>query len=169
METRGPPAWCPHLLLFPCLCLSSHRLLSRPSRSVGCHIFWCLSLSLSLRLRSAPCLRHSSRLHLSLRPSHSVGCHFAWRLDPTLLSRLRPVPPLVTPLLFSWFVALPGTSANRTDGCHIASHHCLLCVCVNPRVRTTSLCIMSLHICNFFCLPPRTHTGTPRTRTGISL
>ena len=40
---------------------------------------------------------------------------------------------------------------------------------VNPRMRTTSLCGMCLPICEFFCLTPRTHRGTPRMRTGISL
>jgi hypothetical protein len=41
-------------------------------------------------------------------------------------------------------------------------------VYVNPHMRTTSLCVMSLPICEFFCLTPRTHTGTPRMHTGTS-
>ena len=39
---------------------------------------------------------------------------------------------------------------------------------VNPRMRTTSLCVMHLPICEFFCLTPRTHTGTPHMHTGTS-
>ncbi len=54
-------------------------------------------------------------LHLLLRPSRLVGCHFAWLLNPTLSSRLHPVTPLVTPLLFGWFVALPRDSAFCTN------------------------------------------------------
>jgi hypothetical protein len=41
-------------------------------------------------------------------------------------------------------------------------------VYVNPHMRTTSLCVMGLPICQFFCLTPRTHTGTPRMHTGTS-
>jgi hypothetical protein len=41
-------------------------------------------------------------------------------------------------------------------------------VYVNPRMCTTSLCVMRLPICEFFCLTPRTHTGTPRMHTGTS-
>jgi hypothetical protein len=40
---------------------------------------------------------------------------------------------------------------------------------LNPCMRTNSLCVMGLPICEFFCLTPRTHTGTPRMHTGISL
>ena len=39
---------------------------------------------------------------------------------------------------------------------------------VNPRMRTISLCVMRLPICEFFCVTPRTHTGTPRMHTGTS-
>ncbi len=39
---------------------------------------------------------------------------------------------------------------------------------VNPRMRTTSLCVMRLPICEFFCLTPRMHTGTPCMHTGTS-
>ncbi len=41
-------------------------------------------------------------------------------------------------------------------------------VYVNPHMRTTSLCVMRLPICKFFCLTPRTHTGTPCMHTGTS-
>jgi hypothetical protein len=67
---------------------------------------------------------------------------------------------------------LPGTdgydpcttwiSKRREDG-RIACD-----VFVNPRMRTNSLCIMRLPICDFFCLTPRTLTGTPRMHTGTS-
>ena len=33
-------------------------------------------------------------------------------------------------------------------------------------MRTNSLCVMGLPICEIFYFPPRTHTGTPRMRTG---
>ena len=47
---------------------------------------------------------------------------------PALSSWLHPVLPLVAPLLFGCLVALPSTSAYRTDGCHVATRHCLMCV-----------------------------------------
>jgi hypothetical protein len=36
-------------------------------------------------------------------------------------------------------------------------------------MRTISLCEQGLPICEISGLPPRTHTGTPRMRTGIGL
>ena len=37
---------------------------------------------------------------------------------------------------------------------------------VTPHMRTNSLCVMGLPICEFFFFPPRTRTGTPRMHTG---
>jgi len=39
---------------------------------------------------------------------------------------------------------------------------------VNPHMRTISLCVMRLPICEFFCLTPRTHSGTPSMHMGTS-
>ncbi len=39
---------------------------------------------------------------------------------------------------------------------------------VNPRMRTISLCVMRLPICEFFCVTPRTHMGTPCMHTGTN-
>ncbi len=40
-------------------------------------------------------------------------------------------------------------------------------VAVAPNMRTISLCERGLPICEIYGLPPRTHTGSPRMRTGI--
>jgi hypothetical protein len=74
-------------------------------------------------------------LHLSLRLSCLVGCHFVWLLDPALSLRLRPVKPLVTPLSFGWFVALPrDLLAFRTNGCRVASRHAVASCASTPLI-----------------------------------
>ena len=52
-----------------------------------------------------------------------------------LSSRLRPVTPLVTPLSFGWFVALPRDSAFRTNGCRVASRHVVASCASTPLIR----------------------------------
>ena len=92
-------------------------------------------------------------LHLLLLPSCLVGCHFAWLLDPALSSRLRPVTPLVTPLSFGWFVALPRDSAFRTNGCRVASHHVVASCASTPLIRESDR----------RCLPPLSSPHPSRT------
>jgi hypothetical protein len=53
------------------------------------------------------------------------------RLSP----RLHPVTPLVTPLSFGWFVALPRDSAFRTNGCRVASRHVVASCASTPLIR----------------------------------
>jgi len=67
-------------------------------------------------------------LHLSLRPSRLVGC-------PRPLVAVRTVTPLVTPLLFGWFIALPRDSAFRANGCRAASCHAGASCAYTPLIR----------------------------------
>jgi len=68
-----------------------------------------------------------------------------------------------------WLHTYTGTTTDHfPDLGELAETLGNVSVYVNPRMGTTSLCIMCLSICKFFCLTPRMHTGTPRMRTGIS-
>jgi hypothetical protein len=53
------------------------------------------------------------------------------RLSP----RLRLLTPLVTPLSFGWFVALPRDSAFRKNGCRVASRHVVASCASTPLIR----------------------------------